>query len=75
MADLVRRERHSLSRFAQTVKRLSHIGLGICHPYHLDDSTCHLRAVLFHFDSISNITSCKRTVVPDQTPRIEERGV
>ena len=29
---------------AQTVKRLNHICLGICHPYQLDDSTCHLRA-------------------------------
>ena len=55
------------------MKRLSYIGLGICHPYQLDDSTCHLRTVLFHFDFISNITSCKRTVVPDQTPRSSNR--
>ena len=32
MADLVRRETLYWSRFAQTVKRLSHICLGICHP-------------------------------------------
>ena len=32
MADLVRRETLYWSRFAQIVKRLSHICLGICHP-------------------------------------------
>ena len=35
------------SHLAQTVKRFSHIGLGICHPYQLDDSTCHLRAARY----------------------------
>ena len=44
VADLVRRETYTWSRFAQTVKRLSHIFLWICHPYQLDDSTFLLKA-------------------------------
>ena len=38
------KDRRTQLHLAQTVKRFSHIGLGICHPYQLDDSTCHLWA-------------------------------
>ena len=60
------------SHLAQTVKRLSHIGLRICHPYQLDDSTCHLRAARclasfwFYFEYNFLLANCG---VLDQTPR------
>ena len=72
MADLVRQETHSWSRFAQTVKRLSHICLEICHPYQLDNATCHLRAARclvsfwFYFEYNCLLANC---VYPDLTPR------
>ena len=46
---------------------------GICHPYQLDESTCHLRAVRclvsfsFYFETISNFLLAN-SVDPDQMP-------